>query len=159
MDEFEDIIGYEGLYKINKQGDIYSNHFKKIFKPTKNKNGYFQLNLTKNKISKKYYLHRLIALQFIENPNNYNYIDHIDKNKTNNKLENLRWINASGNNRNVIRNKKSNLPRGVYKNKRNKYEVKISIDNKRIYLGIYETEIEASECYEKKYNEIMETFN
>ena len=163
MDEFEDIIGYEGLYCINKNGFVMNKKTKKYLKHTVNSKNYIVITLCKNKKSQKFKLHRLLALQFIENPNNYDIIDHIDRNTLNNKLDNLRWITKSGNNRNSTRQKKSSQFIGVWYNKNRKSTKKwrssITIDKKKIILGHFETEIEASECYKKKYNEIMETFN
>jgi hypothetical protein len=54
---------------------------------------------------KTYYLHRVIAIQFIPNPNNYKEVDHIDKNKSNFHIENLRWVSHSENGKNRKSNK------------------------------------------------------
>ena len=95
--EFFDIIGYENLYKINKLGQILSNKTTKILKNVLDNNGYYVVCLGKNK---KKSIHRLLAINFISNPNNYNIVDHIDMNKQNNNLENLRWVNNKINSRN-----------------------------------------------------------
>ena len=58
--------------------------------------GYPRVSLNR----KSYKKHRLIALQFIPNPNNYTEIDHIDRNRSNYHLSNLRWVNHSENTRN-----------------------------------------------------------
>ena len=47
-----------------------------------------------------YLKHRIIAQQFIPNPNNLPFIDHVDNNRANNRIENLRWVNRSENNKN-----------------------------------------------------------
>ena len=49
---------------------------------------------------RKYLYHRILARHFIPNPNNLPCVDHIDRNKTNNSIENLRWVSISDNNRN-----------------------------------------------------------
>ena len=73
--EFVDIIGYEGKYKINKLGEIYSIVSNKNLKSTLDTNGYYVVCLgRRNKQS----IHRLLAIQFIPNPNNFLIIDHIE---------------------------------------------------------------------------------
>jgi len=160
MNDFVDIIGYEGKYQINKQGEVYSISRKKILTPYLNKpNGYLHLRLSdKNNVRKFHKIHRLIALHFIPNPNNYEFIDHKDNNKINNSIENLRWINHSGNMRNSHLKKKSNLPRGVSINHK-RYEAQIVNNKKTICLGTYDTPEKASEVYEEKYNELMSVFD
>ena len=104
LTDFVDIIGYEGLYKINKSGDIWSSHYKKIMKPTFN-NNYYCVSLGSKKNRKTYKIHRLIALHFIPNEDETkNYVDHIDEITTNNNIENLRWVTPIENIRNQLRN-------------------------------------------------------
>ena len=120
------------------------------------KNGYMSICINK----KSYRLHRLIYKYFNENwditfsPENH--IDHIDINKLNNTIENLRILTASQNSRNIKKNPNSSSKyRGVYKS-RKKWRARIKIYGKMIGLGSYDTEEEASEAYEKKYNELMD---
>ena len=152
-----DINGYEGLYTIEKDGTI-KNKKGQIMKFEKCKLGYLRIGLTKNKKQIKYLHHRLIAQHFIPNPNNYEYIDHINEIKDDNRIENLRWISMSGNMRNRTIKNKYGLPRGVFKSQYNTYNVKIKIDGKKYHLGSFETIEEASKCYEDKYTELMKIF-
>ena len=98
--EFEFIKGYENLYKINRNGEVYSCHYNKIIKPQLKVDGYLFIHLSKEGIRKKFYVHRITALQYIENPDNLPEVDHIDRNKQNNCVENLRWVTRIMNARN-----------------------------------------------------------
>jgi hypothetical protein len=101
MGDFVDIIGYEGLYRINRNGDVWSCRMNRLMKPTLNTCGYYVIRINK----KTETIHRLLALQFIPNPENLPMIDHIDQNKTNNNLDNLRWCSKSTNEQNTTRRK------------------------------------------------------
>lgn len=63
---------------------------------------------------KHYYVHRLIAETFLDNPQNKPEIDHINRNPSDNRLENLRWATRSENNRNTSANDPANLKYGVH---------------------------------------------
>lgn len=94
---WKDIPGYEGLYKISSFGYIMSIRRKKLIKNYKRKDGYIQVRLTKSKKVKNFLLHRLVAVTFIENINNYEFINHKDGNKENNCINNLEWCDRSYN--------------------------------------------------------------
>jgi len=155
------IEGYGKDYKICKNGDVISCKFnkEKILKPCINNHGYLYVGLyKKNKKFKIFKIHRLIGLYFIENPNNYQIVDHINQNRTDNRIENLRWVTKSGNQRNSKNQGK--CMKGVYFNKeKNKFQAQIQIDYKHKYLGRFDTELEAHQAYMKAYNEVMEKFN
>ena len=155
--ELYDLKGYEGLYKINKNGDVYGVKRKKYMKQTINYAGYYCIELCKNSKRKRNTIHRLLALQFIDNPNNYSFVDHIDNNRQNNNLDNLRWITHSGNMRNKILKNKSGFS-CVYLRPSGRFRVQIMINKKRITLGTYDTPEEAHAVYLKKYNELMSIF-
>jgi len=83
------------IYKINKQGIIINRNNTRL-KPFLN-SGYMKYSLTKNKTAKFYFVHKLVALTFLDNPNNYNMVNHIDENRQNNNIENLEWCNHKQN--------------------------------------------------------------
>jgi len=104
-------------YTIYENGDVYSKVRKggggKIT-PHLLTSGYYSVSLTKNSITKHFTIHRLLGICFIPNPDNKPCIDHIDRDRTNNKLSNLRWATYKENNNNVEKSKGS-----IYKNTRN----------------------------------------
>lgn len=95
------IKGYENLYAVDTNGNVYSlitnsSRRRKILKPYY-KNGYLAVNLYKDRICKHFYIHRLVAETFLENKKGYKEINHIDCNKTNNSISNLEWCNRQQN--------------------------------------------------------------
>ena len=98
MDIYENITE-NSKYEINKLGKIrrqYINGNITYPKCYLGKNGYYSVSIH----NKHYTVHRLLGLQFIPNPNNLPMIDHIDRNRLNNSLDNLRWVSCSENNKN-----------------------------------------------------------
>ncbi len=158
LNDFVDINGYEGLYKINKKGEVYSCRKNIILKGGIGTEGYLKFCfVNKNSENNMKPLHRLLGIQFIPNPNNYEFIDHLDNNKLNNNLDNLRWIDKSGNSRNYKKKRKYDLPTGVY-TRGKKFVVRMKLNKKTTHIGTFNTIEEASEAYEKKYDEIMSQY-
>ena len=150
------IQDYENKYKIYKNGDIescYKNGNTKILKPRKNSRGYFSYILSKNGQPKQLLQHRLIGIYFIPNLDNKEFIDHIDGDRTNNSISNLRWVSQQENQLN--KKNMGKYKKGVYFNKPNKkFRAQIQINGKKIFLGDYETEDEAAETYRLKFIEL-----
>lgn len=97
----KDIPGYEGLYAATEDGQIWSYKRRRFLKQNANSKGYLSVNLCKDGNPKTYQVHRLIALTYIPNTDNLPVIDHIDRNKLNNSIENLRWVTVKENNMNT----------------------------------------------------------
>ena len=120
MDEiFKDILGYEGLYQVSNLGNVkrlasYRGKGKgylvdeHLIKPSINSRGYQHIGLCKNGKVKTFNIHRLVATAFIDNPDGKPEVDHIDRNKTNNCVNNLRWATRSENNYNRVFKEKNN---------------------------------------------------
>lgn len=94
---WKDIPGYEGLYKVNQWGDIYSLYTNKVLKYSFSNDGYKQYNLSKNGKSHIMTAHKAVALAFIPNPKNLPVINHKDEDKENCYYENLEWCTHSYN--------------------------------------------------------------
>ena len=78
---------------------------KRYIKTHLSTHGYPTINLNR----KHHSLHRLLAIHYIENPDNLPCVDHIDRDRTNNKLNNLRWVTHSENNQNTPTQKDNKL--------------------------------------------------
>ena len=93
------IKGYEN-YLIFEDGVIINTDTGKEMKPGLDKDGYYRITLSKDKKTKTFRLHRLIANAFIPNPDNKPCVDHINRNRIDNRIENLRWVSYKENSRN-----------------------------------------------------------
>lgn len=106
MEIFKDVTNYEGLYKVSNLGNVFSERKQINLKPGDNGRGYQFVNLWKNKTCVRFYVHRLIALEFIKNSDNKPQVNHIDCDKKNNKVDNLEWCNSFENMQHASLNKK-----------------------------------------------------
>jgi hypothetical protein len=88
-------------YRIDRDGTITNIKTGKVKSSCINsQTGYKMVSLWKDNKEKGETLHRLLATHFIPNPEGKRYVDHIDRNKLNNDLSNLRWVNGTENNLN-----------------------------------------------------------
>jgi len=152
MDEvWKEILNFDD-YMISNKGVI------KSFKRKKDRimkyiisDGYYAISLVSNnetKILKK--VHKILAELFIENPNNFKCVDHIDTDRLNNDLSNLRWCTHVQNsyNRNKINTKCTSKYKGVCQRKSSKkWIATVGFEGKTYNLGYFATEIEATLAY------------
>ena len=133
-------------------GEVYSlkkckNPYWRKIKMTLNNDGYYEFQLSNNNKQKGYYYHRVVYKFHnrdweITDSSCDNQIDHIDNNRANNNIENLRIVNNSENQQNRKKAK------GYYWNKTKcKYQAYIMINYKGINLGSYDTAEEAHDAY------------
>lgn len=116
LEEWKDLKGYEGLYKISSCGRVMSlerdlsltknsNRYSffnrsvgnRILKPSYNKDGYAHVILYRNGRIKRYRVHRLVAEAFIPNKDNLLYVNHKNYDRSDNRVSNLEWCTAEYN--------------------------------------------------------------
>lgn len=89
---WKNIKGYEDLYQVSNKGRVKSLKFgkEKIMK-FRIGSGYCKLGLNKDKKQKQFRVHRLVAEAFLPNENKFPVVNHKDRNRSNNNVENLEW--------------------------------------------------------------------
>ncbi len=115
IEQWRIIDGYDN-YEISSHGRVRNNQSGRILKNCIITGGYYRVKLCKNGKQTAQLVHRLVCFAFCENPNNYAVVDHMDRNRTNNMFNNLRWCTLSENNRNTtIRTDNTSGNKGVVK--------------------------------------------
>ena len=113
---WKNVVGYEGLYQVSSLGRVKSlerlvkNNNKGGFRLIKEKvlslcssgRQYYYVSLLKNSSPKKVYVHRLVAEAFLPNPENKPCIDHLNTDKFDNRVENLKWCTCKENTNNPL---------------------------------------------------------
>ena len=164
MEIWKDIPGYYGKYQVSNEGRVrslpkYNLRSTRILKQG-NRNGYKGVFLYKAGKGKSFLVHKLVAMAFLNHkPDGFNeVIDHINNIPTDNRLENLQITTQRYNTTKDRKNKKGDLPTGVFLKKNNTtknfYSARIRIDGKLVYLGNYNTPEEAHEAYLTKLKEL-----
>jgi hypothetical protein len=158
------VVGYEGLYEVSNLGRIKSIKFGKerIMKQNINSYGYCKVNLSRNGNYKTYSVHRLVLIAFRGCLDVNKICDHINRIRTDNRIDNLRWASYSENNLNSKIHGKSKY-KGVsffmkkYKCKNGsiclykRIVAQITVDKQKIKLGYFKTEEEAHEAYKQAF--------
>lgn len=143
-------------YEVSTFGNVRNVSTGKILKPRIERHGYSAVILYRNRKGKNHRIHRLVANAFIPNLSNKSDVDHIDNNKLNNNITNLRFASRSENNQNTtLRNDNTSGYKGVTWNKCNKtWIAQIVMNGKRKYLGSFdniEDAVEARQVASLKY--------
>lgn len=112
----KDIAGYEGLYAVTSCGKVWSYKKQSFLSQGKHNGGYLVVALSKNGMRKMYYVHRLVACAFIENPQKLAQVNHKNENKTDNYINNLEWCDSKYNN-----NYGTHIERSTKKQKKKSY--------------------------------------
>ena len=157
---WKDVVGYEGIYEVSSVGRIRSVDRFVIEKSGRekfihgvllrqaNNRGYKVVCLFRSSKGRMALVHKILATAFIQNTSNLPYIDHIDRNRANNTVANLRYTTRGGNTVNSSKIKYTNKEltsnfKGVSLRKNGKWNVNVG----GVYRGLFNTEVEAATHY------------
>ena len=155
MEEYKLIKDYPN-YEVSNFGNVRNIKTGQVLKKCVNKCGYHIVCLK----CRSRVVHRLVALTFLDNPDNKLQVDHIDNNKQNNHVQNLRWCTNAENQRNVSisKNNTSGI-KGISWDKRsNKWLVEIRYNYKGIHIGRFSNLEDAKQARINKANELFGEF-
>ncbi len=138
VETYKKIVGFEN-YSVSDHGNVRNDKLGRILKGSDNGDGYLLACLMKNKIRHFKSIHRLTAEAFLLNPENKQFVDHIDNNRKHNNLINLRFATRQENNRNAkLSSNNTSGTKGVSWHKgKNRWTAKITINGKQINLGSF----------------------
>ena len=147
---WKSIDGYAN-YEVSNFGRVRNAETEKIMKTSLRGGSYLRVVLSKNGVQKSYSVHRLVAQEFVNNPNNKPVADHIDGNPLNNNASNLRWADKSENQWNRTQrqtNNKTSIYKGVNFHKvQGMWQVRIQVHRERMHIGYFANEKEAAKAY------------
>ena len=158
MEEWGDVPEYNGIYKVSNFGNVvsYSRGKRKLLKP-RIINGYQHVDLYKNPKRTTFGVHQLVAMVyhgFKKNNKDGLCVNHKDFNRSNNYKDNLEVITIRENSSKRSVNTRNGLTCTRYNKNNNPYKSVIYYDKAKIILGVFETEIEAHECYLKALSDL-----
>ena len=142
-------------YQVSNIGRVMNIKTSRILKTYINRGGHESVILCKKLDVKTNICHRLVAHEFIDNPNNKLYVDHVDRNKLNNDIDNLRWVTHQ---ENMMNKTKANNTTSKYKGVSgdiNNWKAHICIKGHQRYLGTFRYENNAARAYNVKALELF----
>ena len=139
-------------YQVSNCGRVRHAKTGKMLATCKHKGGYLYSTLSQGGKSTKLYVHRLVAKEFLDNPDDKGFVDHINHNRSDNTVTNLRWVTRVENNKNTTsRRNASSKYCGVHWSKSIKRWIAQITDNgKSIHIGCFDTAEEAAEAYDER---------
>ena len=159
IEAFVPLIEYPN-YAVYNYGNVKNRITGRILKPSKESCGYLIVHLYNNDIRYTKKIHKLVLPAFENNPENKKCIDHIDNNRYNNEVFNLRFSTYQENNFNsIIRRDNISGTKGISFHKQtNKWRARITINNKEIHLGLFENIEDAIKARQEKAKELFGEF-
>lgn len=167
---FKDVKDYERLYQVSNLGRVKSlskviirgNNIKQyrkenVLKPTPSSNKYLTVGLYKNNNKTTFTVHQLVAIAFLNHKvNGFKLVvDHIDFNRLNNRVDNLKIITTRENTNQKHLNSRSKYVGVCWNSGMNKWQSRIVINKVRKHLGYFHSEMIAGAVYQRELNEIL----
>lgn len=144
--EWRDVVGFESKYEVSSFGDVMNKRTGKVLNGWVSAKGYKCVRISYS--AKR--VHRLVAESFIINDKHLPEVNHIDFNKLNNHVSNLEWCSSRYNSAHRSSVKRGIRYTGVYfVSKLNKWRSMIRVKGKLIHIGLFDSEIEASNSYQR----------
>lgn len=136
METWRDVVGYEGLYRVSDMGQVHGP--RKLLRPGADGGGYLAVNLCKDGRQILTKVHRIVAEAFIPNPHGKREVDHINRDRQDNRAANLQWATKRENMLNTHRHDSTQY--GIYWVKlRDVYEVKFRVNKQMRHYGWHAT--------------------
>jgi hypothetical protein len=156
---YKSIVGFEN-YEVSNCGNVRNIKTNRMLRPRFCGNGYHFISLRANNKTTAKMNHRLVAETFLDNPDAKQYVDHIDNNKVNNNLVNLRYATNKENAQNAkLNTANTSGTKGVYFSKsKNKWCAQIKIDGIQMYLGSFDNKEDAIQARVTKANQVFGIF-
>lgn len=138
-------------YMVSNMGRVRNDETGRVLRAASTKARYQSVGLRRGDKVCVCPIHRLVAEAFVDKPHGCAFVDHIDRDKTNNAASNLRWVTHAQNcaNRSINATMRSSGFKGVRFNKsRGKWHARITVGGKTTYLGAFTNEIDAARAYD-----------
>ena len=155
MEEYKIIKDFPN-YEVSNFGNIRNNKTGKVLKPGINTNGYYKVSLCSDGNIYQKLVHKLIAESFIANPYNKQCVDHINNDRLNNNVNNLRWASYQENSMNSkLNSNNTSKYKGIcYSKLFNRWNAYITINGKMKNLGYFDKIEDAINARVKKAKEV-----
>lgn len=169
-EQWKDVPSHEGFYQVSdlgrvksmerkfkKSNGVFISYKEKILISSLQKTGYLKSNLYKNQNESQYLVHQLVAMAFLEHKldgTNKTVVDHKNNIRTDNELKNLQLITNRENSSKDKKNGTSKYTGVMWHKKKQKWESRIRVNGRLLFLGLFLDELDAHNAYVEKLEEI-----